>query len=216
LLKIKKSRSALVIILLNGSSLQLIIKGLDAKFEMEIKAQQKNQGEVSLKDLIVKSAELLGELYGKKWYILVAGVIFMLFFGLNAYLDKKVYPATLTFMIDEDSGNPLGSLSGVLGTFGISQRGKNSLAKLIQLSRSRKIIEDALFTRTEIHGEKKLLANHLITYLDTLGEWNNRSWYKFYTMRDKTLDNFRFKHGDRSRFTETEFKALKSLRNYSW
>jgi len=178
---------------------------------MENKQQQKNPGEVSLKDLIVKSTELLNELIRQKLYIILAGVIFMLFFGIRAFLDKAEYSANLTFMIDEDSGNPLGSLSGVLGTFGISQRGKNSLAKLIHLSRSRNIIEKALFVKTELHGQKKLLANHLINYLDTLDQWNSKPWYKFYSSRDKSLDNFRFKHSDQNNLDKTALKAMKNL-----
>ena len=181
------------------------------KIEVEIKEQQKYNREVSLKDLIVKSTELFQELYRQKVYIAVAGVIFMLFFGGRAYLDKAEYSANLTFMIDEDSGNPLGSLGGVLGTFGIAQRGKNSLARLIQLSRSRNIIQNALFTQANLHGEKKLLANHLINYLDTLDQWNSQPWYRFYSSRDKSLDNFRFKQIDQNKFTATDYKAMKNL-----
>lgn len=173
--------------------------------------KQTNQGEISLRDLILKSAELLRAIYAQKRFILATGLVFMLLFGLNAWLDKAEYPAKLTFMIDEDAGNPLGSLSGVLGTFGISQRGKNSLAKLIHLSRSRNIIENALFSKTEIQGEEKLMANHLITYLDTTGQWNHRPWYRFYVRKDKSLEQFRFKQTEPSEFGETELKALKSL-----
>lgn len=64
-----------------------------------------------------------------------------------------------------------------------------------------------------MNKEKKYLANHLITYLDTIDNWNSRPWYRFYTARDKSLDNFRFKHGDQSRFSKTDFKALKNLHN---
>mgnify|MGYP000951877919 FL=1 len=170
-----------------------------------------NKGEITLRDLIVKTKEYF-MLIPRNWkYIALISVISMIMLTTEALFQKPIYKADLSFMINEDSGNPLGSISGMLGTFGIENKGKSNIARVLELSKSRRIIEKVLLDKVLINDTEDFFANHLINYLDTLKEWNYQPGYKFWAKTDDSLQNFKFQHSDLSKFTETDFKALKKL-----
>ena len=167
--------------------------------------------EVTVKDMILKIREYFMELKAAKKWILLSSFIFLILFGLKSFTDREYYKAELSFMINQDNGNPLGSLSGVLGTFGITAKSKNNLARVLELSRSRKIIENTLFNKVALYENEDFLANHLINYYDSLGKWNSRPWYNPFANIDDSLKDFSFRNVDVNRFEEKENKALKIL-----
>lgn len=167
--------------------------------------------EISVKDLILKLREYFEEIKAAKKWLLFSAFLFMVLLGIKALNDKADYKAELTFMINEDTGNPLGSLSGVLGTFGITAKSKNNLARVLELSRSRKIVENALFNTVKINDNDDFLSNHLINYYDSLGRWNSKPWFNPFVATDDSLETFRFDHHGLLTFGATGNKALKIL-----
>jgi hypothetical protein len=178
----------------------------------QIKSQKRTTDEeITFRDLVLKLLEYLRELVSHWKWILFSGLLLAIVLVGKALLTQPVYPATLSFMINEDNGNPLGSISGVLGSFGISSRSRNNPEKVLELARSRRIVENSLFRNARIGDSTDLLANHLITYLDTLEKFNKKAWYRFGDKTDtlpRHLDPVVRKD---PRFTEGERMVLKKL-----
>jgi len=170
-------------------------------------------GEITFRDFILKIEEYLKEYWHFKWMVLAAGVLLMAGMAIRAAIKPTEYRAPLSFMIDEDPGNPLGAISGVLGTFGINAKGKNNPSKVLELSRSRRIVENTLFSRVVVNGQEDWLANHVIRYLDSLGDWNQKPWYSTSSANDpeQNLDGFLFTGGTDQLGTLREKTAIKKL-----
>ena len=108
--------------------------------------------EITLKELILLIKEYWGVLWGKKWYIIIAGLIGGLIFGIIEYRKPVTYTAELTFMVNEDSGGSSGGAAAILGQFGFGggAGSEYNLDKIIQLSKSRRIAENVLFDSINI------------------------------------------------------------------
>jgi uncharacterized protein involved in exopolysaccharide biosynthesis len=160
--------------------------------------------EITLKELILKIQEYWKELW-RNW--LWIGIIALPFLGYKIYQvfsTPATYPAALTFMVDEDEGRNLSSISGLLGQFGFRSATTSTynLDKILEISKSRRVIQMALFSRGEVRGKSDFIANHIIDYSDLPRRW-----------RDDTtgLKDFRFSHSDVDRFTMRENRVFKSL-----
>jgi uncharacterized protein involved in exopolysaccharide biosynthesis len=117
--------------------------------------------EITLKELILKIQEYWQEIL-KNWKLIFLIIIpFVAFFLIKAFLTPATYSAQLTFMVNEDEGGGgFGGVSAILGQFGFGGGGQSSynLDKILELSRSRKIIQMALFEKVNIDGKKGLLS----------------------------------------------------------
>jgi len=173
--------------------------------------QKGHYDEITFRDLILKIREYILELARNWKWILLISIIVSLIMGVRAYTSETEYRARLSFMINQDSGNPLGSISGVLGSFGISAKGKNNLSKVLELARSRKIIEKSLFNIVSVYDKEDLLINHLINYLDSAGQWNQKPWYLPGKEIDSLPLNFNPKTEQLDQHSKLELLALKSL-----
>lgn len=170
-----------------------------------------NREEVTLREMILKVMEYFNELLQFKKLILASSLFLSILLCIYALGKKPVYLADLSFMINEDNGNPLGSISGMLGTFGIETKDKNNLAKVLELSKSRRIIQNSIFNSIILHDSSDLFANHLIQHWDTLGQWNTKKWYQFYKKSDDSLLGFRFTNDAFKDFSPTAKKAFKRI-----
>ncbi len=170
--------------------------------------------EISLREIILKLQDYGRTLWRSKAWIIIAMILGGVFFGLLNRMESPVFPAKLTFMINEDdAGSKLG-LGSVLGQFGLGGSSTEfNLDKILELSKSRKITQNVLFNEEEMFGKKDYLANHLIDYLDSLGVWGKRSLQKrwFGPAEKLPLKGFTFSHDSLAAFTKLENKALKSL-----
>lgn len=120
--------------------------------------------EITLKDILKISQEFIREIVANWKILLVAALIPAFILGYNAYSAEVIYPASVTFMVnDEESGGGGGNLASILRTIGGgSGRNENNLEKILQLFTSRRIISNTLFTKTKINGKEDFLANHII------------------------------------------------------
>lgn len=131
------------------------------------------EDEITLKELIFKIQEYFWEVVRNwKWVVLIT-IPFVAFFFYRTILTPVTYEAELTFMVNEDDGGGLGGMSAILGQigFGGGSRGKNNLGKILELAKSRNIIQQVILDTILINGEEDILGNHLIKLYNYHEEW---------------------------------------------
>lgn len=158
--------------------------------------------EITLKELILILKSYISEIWSNWKTVLIASFLFAALFLWQAWVEPPKYNATMTFMVNEDQGNNLGAISGILGNFGFSGGASDyNLEKIIELTRSRHIIQKALFQE---EPQKDFIANQIIRDCELHEKWK----------KDTTgLDGFLFKRGDVEQFNRLENRALKILHN---
>jgi uncharacterized protein involved in exopolysaccharide biosynthesis len=138
------------------------------------------EDEISLKELILKIKDWYRFLLSK-WIILVAAGIIGGAIGIGyAFMQKPIYTASLSFALeDEKSGG--GGLSGALGLasslgidLGTSAGGAFSGANLIELMKSRKIVEKALLNPITINEKTQSLAQYFINFNELNKNWSEK------------------------------------------
>jgi hypothetical protein len=138
-----------------------------------------NSDEISLKELILKVQEWWRFLLSKWKVILLAGIIGGLLGLTYAWLKKPVYKAELSFALqDEKSGGGLGSALGLASQFGIdlggSAGGEFSGDNLLELMKSRSMVEKALLTTDTINGKRETLAEFYIDFNKLRKGWKGK------------------------------------------
>ncbi len=160
--------------------------------------------EITLKELILKIQEYWGELW-KNWLLIgLICVPFVAYKLYDAFTSPVVYPGTLTFMVDEDEGNRLSPFARVLGQVGLGGggTGKYNLDKILEISKSRRVLQMALFSKSKVQGKEDYLANHLIRQFEFHEKWED----------DTTgMKDFLYTDGDVPQFSKNENRALKAL-----
>ena len=167
------------------------------------------EDEITLKELILNIVDFTKEIF-KRWWM------FPLFWFLSAayHYDDYVnhiplYNATVTFMLDEDAsgGGSMGGLNELLGGLGGSN--SSGLLKIVQLFKSRVVIDNSVLVRTTIKGKTDILANHLLDVYPGKGlvrDFNGNLLVNF-----KDIDNFRFVHGETDSLNHEERIMLKVI-----
>ncbi len=169
--------------------------------------------EITLKETILTTQEYWKEIKSK-FLVLILFVILLSSFQLFKYFTaKSTYEAPLSFMLNEEDGSAGGAISGLLGQIGLPiGGGETNLDKILELAKSRKIAQQALFTKKTINGNDDYLANHLISMLKEKNEWNRKGFLDESDEYD--IDNFSFTHDSFPSFSMTENKALKQLHGH--
>ena len=160
--------------------------------------------EITLKELIEKILEFWREIWKRKWWIILISLPFMAYFGYKAKTTKVVFTAKLTYMLNDGSGGG-GGLAGILGSFGLGEGGKVNLDKIVELSKSRNIMQKVAFTKIPLdtfQGRNDYIANHIIALYELDKKWTNKR---------KDWTGFRFKTDSISRFSKDELAASKML-----
>lgn len=163
------------------------------------------EDEITLKELILKIQEFGREIWNKKFLVIAISALFAGIFFIKAWVVPISFPAKVTFMVNEDEGGgSMGGMSSILGQFGFGGGGggKYNLDKLLELSRSRKIISMVLFEKISIEGEQDYIANHIINLYGFHEKWAND---------ESGLKQFYFKNSDVENFSRPENTALKPV-----
>ena len=124
--------------------------------------------EISLKELIQKIGAILGYLKYQWWKLLLLGVLGGLGGFFYAQFQKPEYTAKLTFALAE-GGDKVGGLGSIASQFGIdimggSSGGAFSGDNLLELMKSRLLVEKTLLTAVDSNGKQKLLINQYIDF----------------------------------------------------
>lgn len=120
--------------------------------------------EITFRDLFLKLKELFLEVL-RYWYIpAICAVLAMAYQAYKYYQYVPVYPATITFSVDEDEGGSSSGLTGILGQFGLGtvRPSRYNLDKILALSKSRRVIQHTLFSKISMDGKDDYIANHII------------------------------------------------------
>jgi uncharacterized protein involved in exopolysaccharide biosynthesis len=162
-----------------------------------------NTDEISLKELIQKAGEWFA-FFKSKWKIIVLAGIIGGLLGLGySFTKKTIYTAKLSFALEEKgnmSGSGLASVAAQFGLGGIggSEGGVFSGGNMIELLKSRFLIEKTLLSTVNINGKSDLLLNRYIRFNKL-----DKSWAK-----KKNLANLKFTSADRSTFTLQQDSVL--------
>lgn len=175
--------------------------------------QNIDSDEITLKELILKVIEFYREIL-KYWYIVLLCILIAfayLFYEKVTTLVK--YPAALTFMLNDDgesgTNSGVGMILGSLGIGGKKGGETANLEKILQLFKTRAVIDRALLKRIDLNDKNDFLVNHIIDeygleYL--LDEYQRMSWKKQILDEDP---NFRMKHDSIAIYTENEQVMMK-------
>lgn len=167
----------------------------------------KQDDEISLKELLLSLQSFWYELWRNWWLIILFCIPFIAFMVYKNLNTPVTYPTVLTFMLNDDEGGSLGNVAGILGSFGLggSGGGEYNLEKMMELLRSRKIVQSILLKKAKIAGKQDYYANHLIAI------------YKYHDLwaEDTTgLKDFYFTHDSIPAFSLAENRALKTLHTH--
>lgn len=162
------------------------------------------QEEVSLKELVQKAIFWWKYLLSKWKIILIIGVVGVLL-GLGySYIKKPIYNATLTFALEEkgSSGSGIGAIASQFGfDIGGGNGGIFAGDNIIELLKSRYLIEKTLLTKAQIEEKENLLVNRFITFNKF-----NETWSK-----DPLLSGLKFTNNNRETFSLQQDSVLELI-----
>jgi uncharacterized protein involved in exopolysaccharide biosynthesis len=142
--------------------------------------QQIDNDEISLKELIQKIQEWIAYLK-TQWKLIIAiaalgGIIGFVY----ASIQKPNYLATTTFVLEEDKGvgGGLGGAMGLASSFGFDLGGGGgglfTSSNIIELMKSRLVIEKTLLNPVQVAGKEISLADYYIQYNELKEVWSKK------------------------------------------
>ncbi len=170
------------------------------------------QDEISLKELILKIKQWYRFLF-TNWLVIVTAGIIGGAIGIGyAFTQKATYTASLSFALEDEKAGGAGGLSSALGLasslgidLGTSAGGAFSGANLIELMKSRRIVEKALLNPIVFNGKTQSLAQYFITVNELNKNWSEK----------RELKNIVFEvDADRSKYTLQQDSILGNLYGY--
>jgi hypothetical protein len=165
----------------------------------DFKTEAENE-EITLKELLFLVKEYSKEI-SKNWLVLCVFVVPFAGYQLYERFTKPPnYSAYLTFMVNDSQQSSVG---GLLGQFrGLVGEDQDKLEKILELSKSRKTIGNALFLKAEIGNKNDFLGNHIIRLYNL---------HENYWLKDSSLNKFFFTRSNVDSFVLVENQALYQL-----
>lgn len=163
--------------------------------------------EISLKDVIITTVTWLKYIKSKWKIVFICGLMGG-FFGLIYFLMKKpIYTARLTFALEEKSTSGALGLSSIASSFGLNLGGGEGGAfagdNIIELMKSRLLIEKTLLTYTIINGKEDLIINRYITFNKLDEKW----------AKEPKLSQLKFDSFKKNNHTRTQDSILGYIQN---
>ena len=165
------------------------------------------QDEISLKELIQKIKDWIGYLK-TQWKIIFAIASLGAIIGfVYAQFQKPTYQATSTFVLEEDKGGGgLGGAMGLASSFGLDLGGGGgglfTSTNIIELMKSRLVVEKTLLNSVQIGGKEMSLADYYIQINQLREAWNKKP----------SLANLSFPaNADRTKFTLIQDSVLQVI-----
>ncbi|WP_256011167.1 lipopolysaccharide biosynthesis protein [Desertivirga xinjiangensis] len=137
------------------------------------------EDEISLKNILLGLRRWIQFLMSRFVTLLIVGLVGSLIGFVYAYTKKIKYVAEFSFALeDEKSSGGIGAYAALAGQFGLSMGGSGGGAftgdNLLELMRSRKMVEKALLTSFEINGQLTTLAEYYITFNELREGWGKK------------------------------------------
>ncbi len=122
---------------------------------------------IDLKDILIKISEYKNHLLLNKKSIFKGIIVFIILGISGSFLLPNNYNAKLTFVVEASSSNILSSYSGIASQFGIdlgmSESSTFTQNNIIEIIKSRSVIEASLMTKSVVNNSSKLLVEHYLT-----------------------------------------------------
>lgn len=141
--------------------------------------KNKYNGEVPLKELIEKGQEIFFYLIGH-WKIIMLVGLFGAGIGLYyAFGKKPLYRAEYSFVLEEESSGGLNGALGLASQFGIdlgASGGGGAFTgdNLLELMRSKSMVQQALLSPISIKGKEMSLADYYIQISEMNKSWEDK------------------------------------------
>lgn len=160
--------------------------------------------EVSLKELILNIQKWSRYLWSQWLIILVLGLLGGSLGLLYAVNSLPIYTASTTFVLEEGgSNNDIGKYTGMASMLGINIGGGTaglfSGDNILELYRSRSMIQKALLTQVDIDNKEQLLIDRFIDFNGLRNQWDG----------DPSLKNISF--NDTSRYTVVQDSIIRNI-----
>jgi uncharacterized protein involved in exopolysaccharide biosynthesis len=146
---------------------------------MNEQQQQIDNDEISLKELIQKIQEWIA--YLKTQWKLIIGIAALggIIGFVYASFQKPTYLATTTFVLEEDKGGGgLGGAMGLASSFGFDLGGGGgglfTSSNIIELMKSRLVVEKTLLNPVKVSGKEISLADYYIQINDLRKGWSEK------------------------------------------
>jgi hypothetical protein len=168
---------------------------------------QIEQDEISLKELIQKIQEWTQYLKTQWKMIVVIATLGGIIGFVYARFQKTNYLATTTFVLEEDkSGGGLGGAMGLASSFGLDLGGGGgglfTNSNIIELMKSRLVVEKTLLNPVQVAGKEISLADYYIQYNELKEAWAKKP----------ALANISFPvYADRSKFSLQQDSILQTI-----
>ena len=143
--------------------------------KMTDEQQQIDNDEISLKELIQKIQEWIA--YLKTQWILIIGIAALggIIGFVYASFQKTSYLATTTFVLEEDKGGGMGGAMGLASSFGFDLGGGGgglfTSSNIIELMKSRLVVEKTLLNPVNVAGKEISLADYYIQINELKEGW---------------------------------------------
>jgi hypothetical protein len=140
--------------------------------------KQNTNDEISLKELIEKIKEWYTYLLSQWKIIVIAGIVGATLGLTYSFIKKPVYTASLSFALEDDDLGGFGGALGLASSFGFDLGGSGggifAGSNLIELFKSRKMIEQTLLTPVKVSGKTISLAEMYIQHKKWREKWSNK------------------------------------------
>ncbi|MBC8267109.1 MAG: hypothetical protein H8E84_09105 [Flavobacteriales bacterium] len=147
--------------------------------------------EIQLKDILIKLSEYKGYLLKKKFTIIGFSFLFFMMGVVIAFRSETKYNAELTFVVEgEKGGGSLGSMSGIASQFGFDLGGSSSAtfsqSNILELLKSRGVIENTLLQNIKVNGKEDLLIEHYLEINKVKESWLENDNFDGISYHDKS------------------------------
>ena len=175
--------------------------------KMTDEQQQIDNDEISLKELIQKIQQWIA--YLKTQWKLIIGIAALggIIGFVYASFQKPTYLATTTFVLEEDKGGGgLGGAMGLASSFGLDLGGGGgglfTSSNIIELMKSRLVVEKTLLNPVQVAGKEISLADYYIQINELKEGWAKRP----------SLANISFSaNADRTKFSLEQDSILQTI-----
>lgn len=132
----------------------------------------------AIKRMVRDVKEVSRFIFSKKYILLILGVIGGVIGFFYAKSKKPIYTATTTFVIEGDNApSLLSQYSGLASMIGmdLGSQGEGLFQgeNLLELYRSRNMVEKTLMTPIEINKQKQLLVDRYVEFNELKNDWAN-------------------------------------------
>jgi len=166
--------------------------------EILLKSSEKDR-EITFKELLLIVQEWFQYIFTKWIKILAAGLFGGAIGFCLTFIVEPVYTAETTFVLEEDNGGGgmLGQLGGLASLAGIDGGGGGGLFQgdnILQLYRSRNMIQKTFLSEIEYQGQKQLLFDYYIRFNKLREDWD----------KNEILKNVEFSIGKNEKYSRLQ------------